>query len=188
MKTDYLFQQFRPMIEGAAWTAAKRYQIEVTELRSQAYLIFCEAVERFDSSRAYKGKEEKLFESFLFNRLRTINDFAKDFKKKTDYIPFINEQNDYKIEICLKDTRIEDFEIAMDKLESGLALSEDAQEIIDFIISRQWETPGFNRVPRLHSVQRYYRYWKGWMPQRTARAWEEIRTWWKSGNHLMEVV
>jgi hypothetical protein len=173
------FKQYQPLIEGFAWKATKRYRyLEHNDIRQQAYLIFCEAIERYDENRKVK------FITFLFHRLRTLNDYC-DFNRKILFNDDI-EFNDDGEDESLADPSYELFEAAMDRLEESLELSEDAQDIIDYLISREWETPGINRVPRLHSIKKYYRYWKGWMPKRTEQAWEEIKDWWKSGNHFLQ--
>ena len=186
------FKQYQPLIEGFAWKATKRYRyLEHDDIRQQAYLIFCETIERYDENRKVK------FITFLYHRLRTLNDYCRysnnrvmrvlflydiDLYQKSDKIDIEN----YEIEDYIEDSSYELFEAAMNRLEESLELSEDAQDIIDYLISREWETPGINRVPRLYSIKKYYRYWKGWMPKRTEQAWEEIKDWWKSGNHFLQ--
>ena len=188
------FKQYQPLIESFTWKATKRYRyLEHEDIKQQAYLIFCEAIERYDEKRNVK------FITFLFHRLRTLNDYClqksyqninplfknKAFPKGIKNTPdkngikiltsenwkykallyvntFIIENYDYNKEE-ITDISYELFEAAMDRLESSLELSKDAQEILDYLISREWETPGINRVPRLHSVKQYFRYWKDWI-------------------------
>ena len=176
------FKQFRPMIEGAAWTAHKKYKMDIEELRSQAYFVFCEAIERYDPNKAS-------FSTHLFSRLRTVKDFAKWECKEnnTEAIHSIDEETYLEKDMpYLIDKRVERFEEAINRLETALDLSDDAQEILNFILGREWETPGINRVPRLHSIKKYYKYWKGWSHKRVVNAWEEIRIWWHNNNHFLQ--
>lgn len=200
MNATKAFKQFQPMIEGAAWKAHRHYHIDVEELRGQAYLVFCEAIERYDPNKAS-------FSTHLFSRLRTVKDYASQERRKCQKETSFQakekrEDNDVNVGLdyignggtfglcagtdLIPEVRYEQVEEAMDRLETALDLSEDAQDILDFLIGREWETPGINRVPRLYTVKKYYRYWKGWMPQRTEKAWEEIRNWWLSRNHFLQ--
>jgi hypothetical protein len=214
------FKQYQPLIESFTWKATKRYRyLEHDDIKQRAYLIFCEAIERYDENRKVK------FITFLYHRLRTLNDYClySTYKEvnpihKNQIYPDgikgkLKDKNGkiikgqmgnwrrqaiqlYKTDFWIdsydynrkdiEDVTYEQFEAAMDRLEESLDLSEDAQDIIDYLISREWETPGINRVPRLYSIKKYYRYWKGWMPKRTEQAWEEIKDWWKSGNHFLQ--
>jgi len=181
------FKQYQPLIEGFTWRAVKRHNyLEYDDIKQQAYLIFCEAIERFDESRKVK------FITFLFHRLRTLNDYCIFENKKKNGInklPHVynnNEGYEENNEMDIIDTSYEQFEIAMERLESALELSKDAQEILNYLIGREWETPGINRIPRLHSVKKYFYYTKNWMPKRTETAWDEIKSWWRSGNHFLQ--
>lgn len=175
-----IFKQYQPLIEGFTWKATKRYRyLEHDDIKQQAYLIFCEAIERYDETRNVK------FITFLFHRLRTLNDYCQFNNRIKISEIYINPHDDEE-KIKLVDVSYEQFEAAMDRLESSLELSEDAQEILEYLISREWETPGINRVPRLHSVKQYFRYWKDWMPKRTEAAWDEIKSWWQSGNYFLQ--
>jgi DNA-directed RNA polymerase specialized sigma subunit len=171
------FKQYQPLIESFTWKATKRYRyLEHDDIKQQAYLIFCEAIERYDPSRNAQ------FITFLYHRLRTLNDYCKFNRTVDSQIQLFDSDQEENV----IDVTFEQFEAAMGRLEESLELSEDAQDIIDYLISREWETPGINRVPRLYSIKKYYRYWKGWMPKRTEQAWEEIKDWWKSGNHFLQ--
>ena len=171
------FKQYQPLIEGFAWKATKRYRyLEHDDIRQQAYLIFCETIERYDENRKVK------FITFLYHRLRTLNDYCKFNRTVDSQIQFFDSDQEEE----LIDVTFEQFEAAMGRIEESLELSEDAQDIIDYLISREWETPGINRVPRLYSIKKYYRYWKGWMPQKTEQAFNEIKAWWQSGNHFLQ--
>ena len=157
---------------------------------------------------AYEGKESKLFCTFLYNRLRTLNDYCNyntkykltysidngsviKWNDKSPYLKINSKRCGEELFIDydkqeIEDARFEQFEAAMDRLESCLDLSDDAQELIDFLISREWEIPGIGRVPHLSSAKKYCRYWKGWAHKRTEAAWNEAKDWWQSGNHFLQ--
>lgn len=161
-KTD-LFLQYLPMIEQAVWKNVKRFKIEFEEVEGQAFLVFCEAIEKFDDTRNIK------FGTYLYSRLRTVADKYAKPKSVVAY-PIINPLQD-----CTAD-----FIHAMETMETALCLSEDAQGVLNFLISREWETPGMAKTPRLHSVQKWLKQQFDWMPSRTKKAWEELKVWWQS--------
>jgi len=192
LDSNAMFKQYRRMIEGAAWKATKHYHIDIEETRSQVYLIFCEALERFDETKNCQ------FGTFLFNRLRTIFDYCSQ-ERKNIHISLSPKDNKYNendfdtkanINIYAIEARqYQEFTQALDRLETGLDLSEDAQEILDFIISRVWEVPGATKklLPRFHPTMLYYTKSEGWKLARVKAAWEEIKTWWLADNHLQVI-
>jgi hypothetical protein len=52
--------------------------------------------------------------------------------------------------------------------------------VLNYLISREWETPGIARTPRLHSVQKWLKYQYDWTAARTKKAWDELKAWWQS--------
>lgn len=194
-----LFNQFRPMIEKAAWHNVKKYKcLELEDIRSQAYLVFVEALQTYDPSKAS-------FSTYLYNRLKTVNDYSKEvFRTNITEMPlqFIsdnkgdnsnfnnrNTKNIYennrtgnKVPECnIIDNKYELSLECIEKLETALTdLSDDAQEVLDFIISREWETPGLRwcRLPTIYTITRYFKFWKGWKQSKTKKAFTEIMVWW----------
>lgn len=194
------FNTYRAMIEQSAWKNARRFAMDVEDVRAQAYFVFCDAFERFDASLGAK------FGTFLFLRLRTVVDYCVTETQKTKAMEFIEdfvhpEWHDAtehhqqitgfaqrktalkRVVACdeLIDTRYDDFEMAIDRLESALLLSSDSQDIIDFIIGREWEIPGcgYNRLPRFSFTSKWFRNNYGWSTNRCKNAWDEIKSWWR---------
>jgi DNA-directed RNA polymerase specialized sigma subunit len=168
------FDQYRGMIEGSAWAAAKLFHLDIYDLRSQAYLIFCEALESYDSSKAS-------FSTYLYNRLLTINDYCK-LRQNKKYSSI------YDKTFCDPgDTKYSNFVTALENLESKLELSKDAMNILNFITRREWENVEAERknVPRYSIIKNVYKE-KNWKPARTQKAWAEIQYWWKENKYSME--
>lgn len=168
------FNQYRSMIEGAAWRASRIFRMDVEDLRAQSYLIFCEAIEKFNPTRAGFG-------TYLFDRLRTINDYCV-MQVRRDKHPELPDGS----AIVWWDNFFE-FEQAIERLESKSELSKDAQEILSFILGREWEDVNakVKRVPRYSAISAIYRK-RNWQPSRTKKAWSEIKTWWVSSAVYME--
>lgn len=202
---EMYFNQYRKMIENAAWKASRIFRMDVEDLRAQAYLIFCEAIERYDPGKAS-------FSTHLFNRLRTINDYCVMQKRRltdafydnTNYhVSSTRTGSDYRYHLELANEKInrrqiaffddcidynyQIFQEAVERLESKSDLSKDAQDILSFILGREWEDveSKVKRVPRFSMVSQIYRR-KNWPISRTKKAWSEIKTWWVSSAVYME--
>jgi hypothetical protein len=170
-KTE-LFNQYRAMIEDAAWKTARKFAVEVEETRSTAYIVFCEAIDRFDANK------NTLFGSYLYYRLKTVKDIYSKPHRKRKLIQNYSVVRQNCAEFA--DITLEIFKTEMETMETALCLSEDAQGVLNFLISREWETPGTAKTPRLHSVQKWLKYQFDWMPSRTKKAWDELKVWWQS--------
>lgn len=171
---EMYFNQYRKMIEKAAWKASRIFRMDVEDLRSQAYLIFCEAIERYDPTKAS-------FSTHLFNRLKTINDYCIIQLRRDKHAELPDGSA-----IVWWDNFFA-FQEAVERLESKSDLSKDAQDILSFILGREWEDveSKVKRVPRFSTVNQIYRN-KNWPISRTKKAWSEIKTWWVSSAVYME--
>jgi hypothetical protein len=197
-----LLSKYRNMIRRAAWDAAKSWGLDFDDVESQGYLVFMEALELYEEGRAS-------FSTHLFSRLRTLNDYCeREVRLKGKSLPMLDDFCDASTAVSvgrrvakhikgdstgevfeggvgmpqnnrLFDTNFEKFVGSLDYLESLTHLSQDAIDVLKFILLGDWGKPGSDIKPSLHSVQKTYRE-KGWMPSRTACAWEELSTWWKS--------
>jgi hypothetical protein len=208
------FNQFRPMVEKAVWKYSKKYHLDFAEIEGQGYLIFCEALEKLDPSKAS-------FSTYLFNELDRLDGYCrKEYRKsykdirriKHEHIPgygkniYINrlridspnfkdkryDKDDYKEynevysnKNSLKYQKIsynyDVFEKVLDKMDYEISLSDDAKDILQYILSREWEDVEKNWVPRLSYVKKVYMD-KGWKNSRILKTWQEIRLWWQESN------
>lgn len=168
-QSEFLFIQYRPMIEKAVWKEVNRFgaSIEYEDIQSQAYLLFMEAVNRYDP-------DEGSFSNFLHSELRRLKDYCYYQVRRTNNRISLEHARIPRSQYSY-DTFIKAYELA----ESIIQLSKDSREIINFIISRVWEIPGDFRIrPSLRSVSRWYVYGKGWNRGRVKKAWKEIHKWW----------
>lgn len=186
-----LFNKFRPMIESYVWKAKRKWkQYERDELQSQAFLLFCEALNKYDSSRNVK------FSTFLYNELKRLNDYCKsELKKKISKnftIININYSDDYLkgfdclyINIPYKffDTYKNRREL-LEKEFEDINLSDDAKYILAALLSYEWNIPGYNRKPSFHSLSLDLNYCFDWSKKRTGIAWNEIKRWWNSKGYI----
>jgi hypothetical protein len=81
------FNQFRPMVEKAVRKYSKKYHLDFTEIEGQGYLIFCEALEKLDPSKAS-------FFTYLFNELDRLDQYCrKEYRKSYKDVQRIKHNN-----------------------------------------------------------------------------------------------
>lgn len=159
---EALFEQYKPMINKAAWQCRRKYKfIEFEDLQAQCYLIFMECLSRFNP-------EEASFSTFLHYRLKTINDYCICQLRRIS-------RNVEKIE-PVDNRQFDTFKQILDGIELDIVLGRDARTILDFIVRRRWETPGRNWKPSYHSTRRWYRYMYGWDTKRFDEAWKQLQS------------
>jgi hypothetical protein len=196
--TDQLLTKYRDMVRSAAWGAAKAWGLDFDDVEAQGYLVFMEATERYEEGRAS-------FSTFLFNRLKTLNDYCeREVKLRGKTMPILEEYLDdeplnshkqvktntclnYRVnsDFCASDslTRLkgklvnyDDFCSTLNHLESVAKLSMDARDLLNYILMGDWGRPGSDIKPSLFSVQKEYKK-KGWKPSRATTAWNELKSW-----------
>ena len=174
------FNQFLPMIEKACWHYSKKYKIDHSEISGQGYLIFCEALKTFDKSKA-------CFSTHLTNELERLDIYCHkqiglchisnkgSYHKRYKGI-LSNEEISKDINACY-----DMFDKVISRMDYEISLSQDAKEIVTYILSRDWEILDDNWKPRFSYIQK--KYCKlGWTQNRIKMAWKEIREWWVSEN------
>jgi hypothetical protein len=179
------FNQFRPMVEKAVWKYSKKYHLDFTDVEGQGYLIFCEALEKLDPSKAS-------FSTYLFNELERLEQYCKkEYRKNNKSIQRIKVarkrgygHNIYINRLYPDNSTIYNysiFEKVLDKMDYEISLSDDAKDILQYILSREWEDVEKNWIPKLSYVKKVYMD-KGWKNSRILRTWQEIREWWLESN------
>lgn len=169
MNVQETFKQCQPLIEKFVWQAVKRYRsLEYADIRQQAYLIFCEAVQRYDDKKNVK------FITFLFHRLRTLNDYCKK-STKLNYTVSVDSK-DYLF--IYNDTQ--NYHVLIDK-----NLSDDARIMLSYILDSAYEVPGSRRTLKLHTAKKVFSK-TGWPPRRVKTAWGELQSWWNTSGRLMQ--
>jgi hypothetical protein len=182
MQDSYkLLQKYQNMIRSAAWGAAKAWGLDFDDVESQGYLVFMEALERYEEGRAS-------FSTFLFNRLKTLNDYCeREVRLKGKSIPILEEAPDSlsyvddwsmkpRTDACAELSDFTDFCDSLTYLETKASLSMDAKDLLQFILMGDWGKPGSDIKPSLFSVQKAYKD-RGWKPSRTTQAWNELKDW-----------
>lgn len=167
MKTE-LFKKTEKLIYQRAWYYARKYGMDFEDIRSQAFLIFTEAVDRFDPSQGS-------FVTFLYHRLRTLNDYCK--REKRIGIRFTDFEN------VIDEHHIDENEQSRAWMNERIeSLSDDAKIVISGILSGQFHTPlkPYQQKPVSKDAVSYSMVKEeGWTYTRFNRVWIEIRNWYQ---------
>jgi hypothetical protein len=152
MNKIILFEKHQNQIRSRAHHYSRKYNLEYEELEAQGYLIFCEAVERFDDTKAG-------FSTFLHHRLRTLNDFC--LKQKG----YISDNIDDHYNIAAPEVDRDVFYQAVENL------SEPAQELVSMILDNQFVIPGrkYGKIKLIKTLRN-----NGWERSVAERAVEEV--------------
>ena len=186
-ETEIKLKQYLPMIEKAVWYHYHKFHLDKADLESQGFLIFCEAVKKYD-------KNLGSFSTYLTHELKRLNFYSKtEFKHKYKDVTRIKMYNKrgYGINVYVNKINIDEstpcesdykcFEKVLDKIDYEVSLSQDAKEIVNYIISKEWEDVEKNWKPRFSHIQKLYSE-KGWARTRIINAWKEIKEWWVASN------
>jgi hypothetical protein len=73
------------------------------------------------------------------------------------------------------------FEKVLNKIDYEISLSDDAKDILQYILSREWEDVETNWIPRFSYIKMVYAT-KGWAGNRIINSWNEIKLWWQNSN------
>jgi hypothetical protein len=179
------FLQFHPMVEKAVWKYSKKYHLDREEVSGQAYLIFCEALEKLNPDKAS-------FSTYLFNELNRLDNYCKcEYRKNKKSVQRIkhNHIRGYGHNIFINRLYVEEtikydykvFEKVLNKIDYEISLSDDAKDILQYILSREWEDVETNWIPRFSYIKMVYAT-KGWAGNRIINSWNEIKLWWQNSN------
>jgi hypothetical protein len=179
------FNQFRPMVERAVWKYSKKYHLDYLEVQGQGYLIFCEALEKLNPDKAS-------FSTYLFNELNRLDNYCKcEYRKNKKSVQRIKQNHirGYGHNIFINRLYVEEtikydykvFEKVLNKIDYEISLSDDAKDILQYILSKEWEDVNVNWIPRFSYIKKVYIN-KGWKGNRIINSWNEIKLWWQSSN------
>ncbi len=184
IEKDNLFEKNKNLIYSRSWYYSKKHRIDFEEIKSEAFLIFCEAIERYNEGWG------AAFSSFLYSRLRTLDDYCTREKKYKERM----------IDVCIFDDPLDtdnekfsqitsDDGEQIEKLFERLyfydiveELSLDGRKILEGLFRGDFDKP-FSRI-RCRNIcmsnikEAVVKYW-GWSHPKFDRVFEEIRVWWK---------
>lgn len=181
MVTNTIYLQYEKMIYKAIHSSiinSKIKNYEMDELISEANLIFTNVISKYDDSKNTK-LSSFLYKSVyygIFDYCLNKGSFIKKNKYKNNEINFDPLIFDYVI-----------FNRVFEKINFEM-LSMDSQNILNYILSREWEDIENEKIkkPSKHSISKRYNLKYGWTYSRIHKAWNEIQSWWNKEGYLNE--
>ena len=175
-----LFHSHKLLIYSRVHYFAKRYNLEVQDLKSEAFEIFCEAVEKFNPKQAK-------FSTFLYHRLRKLNDYCRKETsiRQRERAELLESAGNYDFPGPIYKnpdpafTYSQDFDSLPLFQEAAKSLSEDGKKVLVSILSRDFEAPKIREreQSQYKIVKTLIESW-GWSRKRAVQTWEELKSWW----------
>lgn len=165
------FEKYVNLIRSRVHYFSTKYGFDYDELESQGFLIYCECLEKYDV-----GKSK--FTTYLYIQLNRLKDYILTYRRQQgenlqDYL-----SNDVDVEgkdlVELLPSR-ELSPTMQDLLDDAKeTLSENAYNILIWILNREWEEKQSKRTPTISMARRYFNLSKKIIDQ----AWDECKTFW----------
>ena len=174
MTAEVALVRYEGMLIKVSRKIVGTYGLDFDDVLQEARIVLLAAVDSFDSQKAS-------FSTYLHHSLRKINDRFPAVRREKRFRQFVslrasmeNRSLDRAEENPAEVVTSVAFEFLKD------ALSTDAREILDWLLSNDWATES-SYAPGLPSI-RYTTFRFGarlrWAAYRTITAWEELRSWW----------
>jgi len=176
------FDNYVRMIRKWAWKYSKEYRIEYSDVESQGFLIYCNAIQNHKPEKAS-------FSTHLHINLRgRLKDYctAEKAKKAQDIAIDDFIQNIASIGKADKKPLALGFDIfaarehgcPVDELSryARMCLSADAYKVFNWALAEEYE-----KKPLLKDVQWFFFGTRGWKADRVKAAWVEMTELWRSG-------
>lgn len=156
MKTKPKLKDYEGLINKQSWVYARKYLLDFEDVRSQAFVIFCEALQKYDDRHAS-------FTTYLWHQLRALETWCWDEKR---------------VRWFLSDSISEEYPMTKSppKIDLG-ELGLDAAEIVRRITYGEFYDP--NRLSYKSGSRTTVAKTLKWNPDRFDDAWTEAKGWWK---------
>jgi len=168
---DKYLEQYHNMVRKAAWGTSQAVGSEFDDALGEAYLIFCETLEKYDHRFGVK------FGTYLTHRLRDLgrrvfrvwdhrtvpfDPISSGQGEILGVIPYNNDQDEFLYKIIMLDG--------------------DAKVILNGLLLGWFDINGNSRggrhIPGFNTVYRTLADKDGWSWSRCRDAWSELKRWW----------
>lgn len=170
------FEKYVKLLQKKSWDYAKKYGIEYEEMLAQAYLIYCECLEKYIPGKAS-------FTTYLYIQLNRLGDFARTYNRQKGLLlqdhfqPISNEDENLEVEV-------ESPMPLMSKEQflsiAGEKLSSIACCVLAWIVNYEWVGTR-RRVPTVEIASRSF----GIDKERMNAIWNEIGTYWRNEGYTL---
>lgn len=196
-----MFKKFERMLYSRAWFYSIAYRIDFEEVQSQAFLIFMEALERFDPLR---GTD---FSTFLYWRLQTLGDYCKAEKRyESQLLPLDRLERQFETSEYVKQVyqNADDdklgFEfyhpskLSKDKIDQKIlfgqlvkSLSDDGRILLNGLLNGSFDNLSTLRARNIGKcrIKQKARLLWGWADKRIEGVFDEVRGWWQKNYAIL---
>lgn len=165
-----MFDKYVRLIRKTAGDYAKKYHLPYEEIEAQAFLIYCETLEKYDVSKGVQ------FITFLYARLKSLGDYCKaELKRKgSEGVSVFDVEVDERPE----NLQVKDFLAVASKM-----LSIEAYDVLQWLVSFEWndENNVYSCKPTIARVMKKFHYSR----QKSIRLWNEIKAFWNSDGYAL---
>jgi len=159
--TNNLFSKFQPMIFNRIYAFKKYSIINFEDLYEVGLESFVIASSKYD-------KQKSSFSTYLYKVLTTnIKNYIKIESRR------IHEEYNETIDFNNNEIKKEH-----EKTNSISFLNDDSKNILEYLISFSWYSPGLNRKPSYQSIKKYMKENYQWSYSKTLKVLLSIKEWW----------
>ena len=165
-----MFDKYVRLIRKTAGDYAKVYKLPYEDVEAQAFLIYCETLEKYDVSKGVQ------FITYLYLCLKSLGDYCKaELKRKgSEGVSVFDVEVDEKTE----NLQVKDFLAVASKM-----LSIEAYDVLQWLVSFEWndENNVYSCKPTIARVMKKFHYSR----QKSIRLWNEIKAFWNSDGYAL---
>lgn len=153
------FEKYKKLIQRQAWKYAKKWKVEYEEMEAEGFLIYCQALQSWDSKKAS-------FITHLYFELMRLNIFGKNLyledhvKDNIEFNPVVLPRYDLG---WLNDLKKE--------------LSDPAYNLLLWILSYEWWNK-MRRNRKLPTIPQSAEYFNS-TPFKMKKYWDELKEVWR---------
>lgn len=166
-----MFDKYVRLIRKTAGNYARLYKLPYEDVEAQAFLIYCETLEKYDVSSGVQ------FITFLYIRLKSLGDYCKAEIKKNNFEIYGADYDFEKVEKT-ESLKLKDFLAVAKEM-----LTIEAYDVLNWLVSFEWndENHIYSCKPTVARVMKKYHYSR----QKSIRLWNEIKAFWNSDGYAL---
>lgn len=166
-----MFDKYVRLIRKTAGNYARLYKLPYEDVEAQAFLIYCETLEKYDVSSGVQ------FITFLYIRLKSLGDYCKAEIKKNNFEIYGADYDFEKVEKT-ESLKLRDFLAVAKEM-----LTIEAYDVLNWLVSFEWndENHIYSCKPTVTRVMKKYHYSR----QKSIRLWNEIKAFWNFDGYAL---
>lgn len=167
MNSQQLFIDNQKLLHKTASYYHHRYGVEYEEVLSEAFLIFAETINKYESGHGC------MFSSYLYSRLSQLHTFCRTEQKYNESVPHLIAEDEDEVSMLPDNSPYACFVQAIEWRESLSQLSAEAREVYDRALAGDFSTKTPDRVSA-SKMRRTLRE-EGWKKWQYAKILKELK-------------